>query len=71
MEAMSNYYQSITKNHHGALLQLEKKFVDMFRREGVVYHLFLFSSTISEGFTNISKTISTSEDEDVWINMVS
>ena len=24
-----------------------------------------------EGFTNISKTISASEDEDVWINMLS
>ena len=60
------------KKNHEALLKLEKKSADMFRREGVSYDLFLLSNTSSwEGFTNISKTVSASEDEEVWVSMLS
>ena len=60
------------KKNHESLLQLEKKSADMFKREGVSYDLFLLSNTSSwEGFTNISKTISASEDEEVWVSMLS
>ena len=60
------------KRHREALMRLEKKSAHIFRREGIVYDLFLLGDSTSwEGFTNISKTISASEDEDVWINMLS
>jgi len=60
------------KKNHEALLKLEKKSAEMFRREGVQYDLFLLSNGTSwEGFTNISKMVSASEDEEVWINMLS
>jgi len=60
------------KKNHEALLALEKKSADMFRNMGISYDLFLLSNTISwEGFTNISKTVSASEDEEVWVSMLS
>ena len=60
------------KQNHEALLHLEKKSADMFRRMGVSYDLFLLSNTSScEGFANISKIVSASEDEEVWVSMLS
>ena len=60
------------KKNHEALLHLETKSADMFRRWGVSYDLFLLSNTSSwEGFTNISKIVSASEDEEVWVSMFS
>jgi uncharacterized protein YbaA (DUF1428 family) len=60
------------KKNHEALLKLEKKSAEMFTREGVLYDLFLVGNNTSwEGFTNISKMVSASEDEEVWFNMLS
>jgi uncharacterized protein YbaA (DUF1428 family) len=60
------------KKNHEALLKLEKKSAEMFTRDGVLYDLFIPGNSKSwEGFTNISKTVSASEDEEVWINMLS
>ena len=60
------------KKNYETLLKLEKKSAEMFKKEDVGYDLFLLTkNTIWEGFTNISKNISASEDENIWINMLS
>ncbi len=60
------------KKNYEALLKLEKKSAEMFKKEDVGYDLFLLTKNTSwEGFTNISKNISASEDENIWINMSS
>lgn len=60
------------KKNYEALSALEKKSSVMFSKEDVGYNLFrLANSTSWEGFVNISKTVSASEDEDVWITIMS
>ncbi|MFB5600133.1 MAG: hypothetical protein ACE5SW_07915 [Nitrososphaeraceae archaeon] len=60
------------KKSYEALLKLEKKSIEMFKKEDVGYDLFsLTKNTSWEGFTNISKNILASEDENIWINMLS
>ncbi|MBA3749958.1 MAG: hypothetical protein H0X03_03535 [Nitrosopumilus sp.] len=54
------------KENHDKLKQLENKSADRFRKEGILYDLYLLSNNTSwEGFTNISKTLSANPDEDV------
>lgn len=60
------------KKNYETLSALEKKSAEMFSKEDVGYKLFrLANSTSWEGFVNISKTVSASEDEDVWITIMS
>jgi uncharacterized protein YbaA (DUF1428 family) len=60
------------KKNYEALSALEKKSSVMFSKEDVGYNLFRFANSTSwEGFVNISKTVSASEDEDVWITIMS
>jgi hypothetical protein len=50
---------------------MEKKSTDIYRREDIMYNLFLLGNSRTwENFTNISKTIYPSIDQDIWINML-
>ncbi len=62
----------LPKKNHEEMLQMAKKSVDMFRREGVVIDSFQLSNNKSwEGFTNLSKTVSATQDEEVWVDILS
>lgn len=60
------------KKNQEALLQLEKKAMAMFQKQGIQYDLFILANNTSwEGFVNISKNLYASQDEDVWVNILS
>ena len=60
------------KNNYEALTALEKKSSEMFEKEEIHYELFrLAVNTSWEGFEHISKLVSASTDEDVWITIMS
>ena len=60
------------KRNYEVLTALEKKSSEMFEKEKVYYELFrLAVNTSWEGFENISKSVSASTDEDVWITIMS
>ena len=60
------------KRNYEVLIALEKKSSEMFEKEKVYYELFrLAVNTSWEGFENISKSVSASTDEDVWITIMS
>jgi uncharacterized protein YbaA (DUF1428 family) len=60
------------KRNYEVLTALEKKSSEMFQKEEVYYVLFrLAVNTSWEGFENISKSVSASTDEDVWITIMS
>ncbi|HKX96332.1 MAG TPA: DUF1428 family protein [Candidatus Nitrosocosmicus sp.] len=60
------------KRNYEVLTALEKKSSEMFEKEKVYYELFrLTVNTSWEGFENISKSVSASTDEDVWITIMS
>jgi uncharacterized protein YbaA (DUF1428 family) len=60
------------KRNYEVLTALEKKSSEMFQKEEVYYELFrLAVNTSWEGFENISKSVSASTDEDVWITIMS
>lgn len=63
------------KKNHDTMVQLQKEFNDIFRKLGdspryEVFHLDN-SATPMEGITNIANTISTNQDEEVWVEILS
>ena len=63
-----------TKKNHDTMMTLDKPAKDMFGKVGVrqeIYHLSNSKDPETEGmgFTNISKTVSAREDEEVWLEL--
>ena len=65
-------YQLPKKNHE-AMIQLEKQFIDIFRKHGrLLFEVFQISGTENMiDWTNIAKTISANQDEEeIWVEQV-
>ena len=55
------------------MVQLEKQFIDIFRKHGGLrFEVFQLSSTenMMEDWTNIAKTVSANQDEEVWLEQI-
>ena len=63
----------VPKENHDAALQIYKQSSDLFRKYGLLRSkLFQLNSTETYddmGFTNIANTLSTSQDEEVWVEL--
>lgn len=64
------FFYRAPKKNHDAVAQNLKKFVPWFNKNevGIEYYLFGGSETM-EGMESIAKTLSTGEDEDVWMEL--
>jgi len=63
-----------TKKNHDTMMILDKPAKDMFGKVEVRQEIYQLSNTKdpeaeSMGFTNISKTVSAREDEEVWLEL--
>jgi uncharacterized protein YbaA (DUF1428 family) len=63
-----------TKKNHDTMMTLDKPAKDMFGKVGVRQEIYQLSNskdpeTEGMGFTNISKTVSAREDEEVWLEL--
>lgn len=61
----------VPKKNHDAMVELSKPFTNIFRKHGVL-HWGIFQLSSIENvmeFTNIAKTVSASQDEEVWIEI--
>jgi uncharacterized protein YbaA (DUF1428 family) len=63
----------VPKENHDAALQIYKQSSDLFRKYGLLRsELFQLNSTETYddmGLTNIANTLSTSQDEEVWVEL--
>jgi uncharacterized protein YbaA (DUF1428 family) len=69
-EVQTIFYR-VPKKNHDTMVELSKPFTDLFRKHGVLHwDIFQLSSTenVME-FTNIAKTLSASQDEEVWVEI--
>jgi uncharacterized protein YbaA (DUF1428 family) len=69
---VQQFIYRVPKKNHEAMVQLEKQFVDIFRKHGGLhYEVFQLSSTENMmDWTNIAKTMSANQDEEIWIEQV-
>ncbi|MCI0559074.1 MAG: DUF1428 family protein [Nitrososphaera sp.] len=65
------FFYRVPKKNHDAVVKNLKKFVPWFQGHGVriEYYQFAGSQTTMEGFESIDKTLSASEDEDIWVEL--
>src|SRR5215207_800695 len=69
---VQQFIYRLPKKNHEAMIQLEKQFTDIFRKHGGLrYEVFQLSSTENMmDWTNIAKTISANQDEEIWVEQV-
>ena len=62
----------VPKKNHDLTAQLCKEFSDIINNFGVMHHVFQLNNTEApmEGITNISKTLSATEDEEIWLEIL-
>ena len=68
---MQFFLYRVPKKNHGAMIELEKRIRDGFKKHGVLYSEF-FQLTPHEtvrGFTNFTERISAQSDEEVWFEV--
>lgn len=69
---VQQFIYRLPKKNHEAMIQLEKQFIDTFRKHGGLrYEIFQLSSTENMmDWVNISKTMSANQDEEIWVEQV-
>ncbi len=69
---VSQFFYRVPKKNHDAIVQLSKEFGDIIRNYGVAHLVFQLNNTEApmEGIINIAKTISATQDEEVWLELI-
>jgi uncharacterized protein YbaA (DUF1428 family) len=69
---VQQFLYRLPKKNHQAMIQLERQFVEAFRRNGGLrYDVFQLNGTENMmEWTNIAKTMSANQDEEIWIEQV-
>jgi uncharacterized protein YbaA (DUF1428 family) len=70
---VQQFIYRLPKKNHDAMVQMEKQFIDIFRKHGGLrFEVFQLSSTenMMEDWTNIAKTVSANQDEEIWVEQI-
>ena len=69
---VDHFVYRVPKKNHDLTMQLCKEFGEIIRSYGVVHLVFRLNNTEApmEGITNIAKTISATQDEEVWLELI-
>jgi uncharacterized protein YbaA (DUF1428 family) len=69
---VQQFIYRLPKKNHEAMVQLEKQFIQIFRNhDGMRFEVFQLSNTENMmDWTNIAKTVSASQDEEIWVEQI-
>jgi uncharacterized protein YbaA (DUF1428 family) len=69
---LDHFVYRVPKKNHDLTVQLCKEFGNIIRNYGVVHSVFQINNTeaLMQGITNIAKTISATQDEEVWLELI-
>jgi uncharacterized protein YbaA (DUF1428 family) len=69
---VDHFVYRVPKKNHEAMIHLNKQFADIMRKYGAPHLIFQLNNTEApmEGITNIAKTVSANEDEEVWMELI-
>jgi uncharacterized protein YbaA (DUF1428 family) len=69
---VAHFVYRVPKKNHDAMMQLCKQAADMTRKYGAAHLVFQLNNTETpmEGITNIAKTLSANQDEEVWLELI-
>ena len=64
------FFYRVPKKNHDAIAKNMKQFLPWFDKHGIrIEYYRLGNSPTMEGFENIAKTLSATEDEDIWVEL--
>jgi uncharacterized protein YbaA (DUF1428 family) len=69
---VAHFVYRVPKKNHEAMIQLNKQFADIMRKYDAPHLIFQLNNTEApmEGITNIAKTVSAKQDEEVWMEII-
>ena len=69
---VQQFIYRLPKKNHQAMVQLEKQFIEIFRKHGGMrFEVFQLSNTENmTDWTNIAKTVSANQDEEIWVEQI-
>jgi uncharacterized protein YbaA (DUF1428 family) len=69
---VDHFVYRVPKNNLDSIVQLGKEFGDLIRNYGVAHLVFQLNNTAPpmEVITNTDKTISATQDEEVWLELI-
>jgi uncharacterized protein YbaA (DUF1428 family) len=69
---VAHFVYRVPKKNHEAMMQLNKQFTDIIRKYGAPHLIFQLNNTEApmDGITNIAKTVSANQDEEVWMELI-
>src|SRR5918911_688515 len=67
-----HFLYRVPKKNHNAMMQLNKQFANIIRNYGVGHLVFQLSNTEGpmDDITNIARTVSATQDEEVWMEIL-
>ena len=67
-----HFFYRVPKKNHNAMMQLNKQFGNIIRNYGVAHLVFQLSNTETpmDDITNIARTVSATQDEEVWMEII-
>ncbi|MDQ3840149.1 MAG: DUF1428 family protein [Thermoproteota archaeon] len=69
---IAHFVYRVPKKNHDAMMHINKQFVNIMRKYGTTHLVFQLNSTEApmEGITNISKSLSANQDDEVWLELI-
>jgi uncharacterized protein YbaA (DUF1428 family) len=69
---VAHFVYRVPKKNHEAMMQINKQFADIMRKYGTSHLIFQLNNNEApmEGITNIAKTVSANQDEEVWMELI-
>src|SRR5919201_5516168 len=69
---IDHFVYRVPKKNHDLTVQRDKEFHDIIKSYGVVHLVFQINNTEApmEGITNIAKSISATQEEEVWLELI-
>jgi uncharacterized protein YbaA (DUF1428 family) len=69
---VDHFVYRVPKKNHDAMVQLNKQFDEIMRKYGAPHLIFQLNNTEApmDGITNITKTVSANQDDEVWMELI-
>ena len=69
---VDHFVYRVPKKNHDAMAQLNKQFAEIMRKYGAPHLIFQLNNTEApmDGITNITKTVSDNQDDEVWMELI-
>jgi len=69
---VDHFVYRVPKKNHDAMVQLNKQFAEIMRKYGAPHLIFQLNNTEApmDGMTNITKTVSANQDDEVWMELI-